>query len=68
MRLSLTARTVTTATSLLAALTAVPAPAHAGARPEVDVYDTTVNETVLAPTASLTVRLAHRGRHREGGQ
>jgi hypothetical protein len=62
VRLSLTARAVTTATSVLAALTAVPGSAHAGARPEVDVYDTTVNETVLAPTASLTVRLAHKAK------
>jgi hypothetical protein len=64
VRLSLTDRTVRTATSVLAlaALSAVPGPAHAGARPEVDVYDLTVNETVLAPTAILKVRLAEKAK------
>ena len=67
MRLSLTARTVGTVftvTSVLAALIATPGPAYAARKPEVVVYDTTANETVLAPTASLTVRLAEKAKSR----
>lgn len=54
----------------LAALTAVPtggaasAAAQAAPRPEVDVYDTTVNESILSPTAVLTVRLARKAKKR----
>lgn len=55
MRPSLTLCTLTAA--LTVALTAVTVPAQAGSRPEVDVYDTTVNESLLAPNARLTVRL-----------
>jgi hypothetical protein len=57
VRPSLTACTVSAASLTVAALTSLVSPAHAGVRPEVDVYDTTVNESVVAPNALLTVRL-----------
>lgn len=57
MRPPLAART-TAITMVAAALAAVPVPAQAGPRPEVDIYDTTVSESVLAPAASLTIRLS----------
>ena len=56
--------TAVTAASVLTALTALPGPADAGVRPKVAVYDTTVNESVLAPVAKLTVRLSKKATSR----
>lgn len=63
MRLSPVAPAVAAA-AVLATLTSLPEPAKAGIKPEVDVYDTTVNETVLAPVAMLTVRMPEKARTR----
>lgn len=63
MRPSRSARTVA-ALAALTAITSVPAPASAGARPEVAVYDTTVNESMVAERSPLVVRLAEKATSR----
>ena len=62
VRPSLTTCTISAAALALAALTSSPGAAQAAPRHEVSVYDTTVNETVLAPSARLTVRLDRKAR------
>lgn len=62
MRPTITA--LAAASGLLAALTAAPGPSYAAGKPEVDVYNTTASESLVAPAATLTVRLPRKATSR----